>query len=207
MASSSGSHMRTIRIALWALVAVAGIAAAALYLYRPVQPQAQAQAGEPFYARPFQLVNQDGAAVTEADFLGKPSAWFFGFTYCPDICPTALAEMSSILTALGPDAEKLNVIFVSVDPERDTPEVLKDYVDYFNSRIIGLTGETERINAMAKDRYIYFEKVPMEGGDYTMEHQASVQLVDANGQFFGTLASEESFETRLAKVRRLIGDV
>lgn len=74
-------------------------------------------------------MNQDGAPVTQADFLGKPSAWFYGFTHCPDVCPTALAEMSAILEALGPDADKLQVVFVSVDPERDTPEIMKDYVD------------------------------------------------------------------------------
>jgi protein SCO1/2 len=114
--------------------------------------------------------------------------------------------MSAILKALGPDAAKLNVIFVSVDPERDTVAVMKDYVDYFDSRIIGLTGTLDAITAMAKDRYIFFRKVPVEGSDYTMEHQASVQLVDASGAFFGTLAAEESFDVRLQKVRRLIGN-
>lgn len=198
----SGNTLRTIRIVLWALVAVAGIGATTLYLYRP----AQTQAGEAIYARPFELVNQDGEKVTQADYLGKPSAWFYGFTFCPDVCPTALSDMSAIMEALGPDADNLNVIFVTVDPERDTAEIMKDYVDYFDPRIIGVTGSLDAISAMAKDRYIFFEKVPMEGGDYTMEHQASVQLVDANGAFFGTLAAEESFDVRLAKVKRLLGD-
>lgn len=201
MASKQSASLRTFRIFLWALVAVAGIGATALYLYRP----AQTQAGEAFYARPFQLVNQDGENVTEADYLGKPSAWFYGFTFCPDVCPTALSEMSAILEALGPDADKLNVIFVSVDPERDTAEIMKDYVDYFDPRIVGLTGSLDAVTAMAKDRYIFFEKVPLEGDDYTMEHQASIQLVDANGAFFGTLVDEESFSIRLAKVQRLVG--
>lgn len=202
MASKAPRSLRTIRIVLWTLVAFAAVGATALYLYRP----SQAQAGEAIYARPFQLINQDGEEVTQADFIGKPSAWFYGFTFCPDVCPTALSEMSAILEALGPSAEKLNVIFVSVDPERDTAEVMKDYVDYFDPRIIGLTGSLEAVTAMAKDRYIFFEKVPIEGGDYTMEHQASVQLVDAEGAFFGTLAAEEGFDVRLAKVRRLLGD-
>lgn len=201
MATNTGG-LRAFRVVLWALVAAAAIGATGLYFYSP----AQTRDGDPFYARPFSLTNQDGALVTEATYLGKPSAWFYGFTYCPDVCPTALAEMSAILEALGPDAEKLNVIFVSVDPERDTPQVMKDYVDYFDPRIIGLTGTLDAISAMAKDRYIFFEKVPLEGGGYTMEHQASVQLVDANGGFFGTLAAEERFDIRLAKVRRLIGD-
>lgn len=200
MASSLRSNMRAFRLVLWGLVAVAAIGATMLFLYRP-----GSQAGEAFYARPFELVDQDGAVVTEAKYLGKPSAWFYGFTHCPDVCPTALAEMSAILEALGPDADKVQVVFVSVDPERDTPEIMKDYVEYFDPRIDGLTGSLEGVSAMAKDRCIFFEKVPMEGGDYQMEHQASIQLVDAQGQFFGTLVSEESFDVRLAKVRRLIG--
>lgn len=200
MASNLGRNVRTFRLVLWGLVAIAALGATMLFLYRP-----GSQVGEAFYARPFELVDQDGAVVTEANYLGKPSAWFYGFTHCPDVCPTALAEMSAILEALGPDADKVQVVFVSVDPERDTPDVMKDYVEYFDPRIDGLTGSLEGVAAMAKDRYIFFEKVPMEGGDYQMEHQASIQLVDAQGQFFGTLVSEEGFNVRLAKVRRLIG--
>lgn len=199
---TSSRGLRAFRIILWSLVAVMGIGASALFLYRPVSDQD----GDPFYARPFELVDQDGAAVTEAAYLGKPSAWFYGFTHCPDVCPTTLAEMTAILEALGPDADKLKVVFVSVDPERDTPAIMKDYIDYFDPRIDGLTGSLESVSGMAKDRYIFFEKVPMEGGEYLMEHQASVQLVDADGRFFGTLATEENFKTRLAKVRRLIDE-
>jgi protein SCO1/2 len=193
--------LRKIRIVLWVAVAVAA-AGAAFLLYGP-RPNTVA-AGEAIYAKPFELVDQTGAAVTEASFLGKPSAWFYGFTHCPDVCPTALAEMSALLEALGPDADKVQVVFVSVDPERDTPEIMKDYVDYFDPRITGLTGELDQVTTMAKDRYIFFEKVPVEGGEYLMEHQATVQLVTSDGRFFGTLAAEENFETRVAKVRRLI---
>ena len=192
--------LRAFRITLWVLVVLVGVAVTVLSFNRP----AVEQGGDPFYARPFELVNQDGAPVTEAAYLGRPSAWFYGFTHCPDVCPTALAEMSAILEALGPDADKLKVVFVSVDPERDTPAIMKEYVDYFDDRIDGLTGSLDVVTAMAKDRYIFFEKAPLEGGEYLMEHQASVQLVDAQGRFFGTLVSEEGFEVRLAKVRRLI---
>lgn len=185
------------------LVAIAAAGAAFLAFGPRLVP---ANAGEAVYAKPFSLVNQDGAPVTQADFLGKPSAWFYGFTHCPDVCPTALAEMSAILEALGPDADKLQVVFVSVDPERDTPEIMKNYVEYFDPRIAGLTGDLAQVATMAKDRYIFFEKVPMEGGDYQMEHQASIQLVDADGRFFGTLATEEGFDVRLAKVRRLVAE-
>lgn len=118
--------------------------------------------------------------------------------------PYRSSQDSAILEALGPDAEKLQVVFVSIDPERDTPEIMKDYVDYFDARISGVTGDLVQVTIMAKDRYIFFGKVPMEGGDYTMEHQASIHLVTADGRFFGTLAAEEGFDVRLAKVRRLI---
>ncbi|WP_245895287.1 SCO family protein [Devosia submarina] len=185
------------------LVAVAA-AGGAFLAFGP--RQSPTSAWEAIYAKPFQLVDQDGTPVTQANFLGKPSAWFYGFTHCPDVCPTALAEMSGILEALGADADKLQVVFVSVDPERDTPEIMKDYVEYFDARITGLTGQLDQVTTMAKDRYIFFEKVPLEGGDYQMEHQASIQLVTADGRFSGTLASEEGFETRLAKVRRHIGN-
>lgn len=193
--------LRKLRVVLWVLVAFVAGGIALLELGARLAP---ANTVDAIYAKPFSLVNQDGVAVTEADFLGKPSAWFYGFTHCPDVCPTTLAEMSAVLEALGSDADRLQVVFVSVDPERDTPEIMKDYVDYFDPRIAGVTGELDQIMAMAQDRYIFFEKVPMDGRDYQMEHQATVQLATADGRFFGTLATEEGFDVRLAKVRRLI---
>lgn len=202
-ASNPPSRMRTIRVVLWALVALVAVSATVAYVWRTAA--VSTTAGEAIYAKPFQLIDQNGAVVTEAKFLGKPSAWFYGFTHCPDVCPTALSELSTILQALGPDADKLNVVFVSVDPERDTPAIMKDYVEYFDQRITGLTGDLDAVGRMAKDRYIFFKKVPGEGDEYTMEHQASIQLVTADGQFFGTLASEEAPDVRLAKVKRLIG--
>ena len=193
--------LRVIRIVLWSLVLVAGAGAAYLFLSARNAP---VDAGPAVYATPFTLIDQDGNEVTEADFLGKPSAWFYGFTHCPDVCPTTLSEMSALLEALGPDADRLQAVFVSIDPERDDVATMKDYVEYFDDRIVGLTGSLEEVSAMAKARYIFFEKVPLEGGDYTMEHSASVHLADAGGSFFGTLDGEEPFDTRLQKLRRLI---
>lgn len=193
--------LRVLRIVLWALVLVAGAGAAYLFLSARNAP---VDAGPAVYATPFTLIDQDGNEVTEADFLGKPSAWFYGFTHCPDVCPTTLSEMSALLEALGPDADRLQAVFVSIDPERDGVATMKDYVEYFDDRIVGLTGSLEDVSAMAKARYIFFEKVPLEGGDYTMEHSASVHLADAGGSFFGTLDGEEPFDTRLQKLRRLI---
>ena len=128
--------------------------------------------------------------MTEALFRDKPSAMFFGFTHCPDVCPTTLMEMGGWIEALGADADKLRFVFVTVDPERDTPEVMNDYVTAFSDRIVGVTGEPEEVHAMVKDYKIFSRKVPLEGGDYTMDHTASMILLDANGSFVGTIARE-----------------
>lgn len=192
--------LRVLRVALWVLVAVAGAAALASLIV----PERSMDAGQTIYATPFSLIDQNGEVVTQANFLGKPSAWFYGFTQCPEVCPATLTEMSRLLDALGPDADKLRVVFVSVDPERDTVEVMKDYVDYFDQRIIGLTGPPEAVSAMAKARYASFEKVPLADGDYTMEHSTGIHLADAAGAFVGTLDPKEPFDTRVEKLRRLI---
>lgn len=189
--------LRVLRVALWVLVAVAGAAALASLIV----PERSMDAGQTIYATPFSLIDQNGEIVTQANFLGKPSAWFYGFTQCPEVCPATLTEMSRLLDALGPDADKLRVVFVSVDPERDTVE---DYVDYFDQRIIGLTGPPEAVSAMAKARYASFEKVPLADGGYTMEHSTGIHLADADGAFVGTLDTKEPFDTRVEKLRRLI---
>lgn len=154
---------------------------------------------------PFLLVNQNGERVSEVDFAGKPGAWFYGFTSCPDVCPTALAEIASLLGELGPDADKLHAVFVTVDPERDTVEVMKQYVAFFDPRIIGLTGEPAAIEAMTQTRFVGFEKIPDESGGYAMQHPASIYLVNADGTFAGTLDAEESMDVKLAKLKKLIG--
>jgi protein SCO1/2 len=156
---------------------------------------------------PFSLVDKNGKAVTEADFAGKPTAWFYGFTHCPDVCPTTLSEMTALLNDLGPDADKVNMVFVTVDPERDTPEIMKGYIDAFDSRIVGLTGDLAQIEKMAKERFFVFGKVPLEGGGYTMNHSASTYLTRANGEFAGTLDFEEGLDVKLEKLKRLISSV
>ncbi|MBP0441394.1 SCO family protein [Tianweitania sediminis] len=155
---------------------------------------------------PFTLTGVDGQAVTEKDLLGKPSAIFFGFTYCPEVCPTTLSELSALADQLGSDADKLNLVFISVDAERDGPEEMKQYLTAFDSRIIGLTGTPEQIDAAAKAFKIYYTKVLLDDGDYTMDHTASVILMDAYGKFFGTMAYEEAMSVMLAKLKRLIGE-
>jgi protein SCO1/2 len=152
----------------------------------------------------FSLVNHRGEPVTEDIFRGKPSVTLFGFTHCPDVCPTGLMEMSRWVEELGPKAEGLRFIFVTVDPERDTPEVMRDYVGAFSDQIIGITGEPAKVHAMVKDYKIYSRKVPLEGGNYTMDHTASMILQDAEGNFVGTIDRSEAPETALAKLTRLV---
>lgn len=201
MTTTSTTVFKVIRRTAWFLIAIL----AAFLSVSWYQTRQSDGAAEPKpYATPFQLVDQDGKAVTEKDFLGKPTAWFYGFTHCPDVCPTALAEMAQVLKDLGPDAENLTVIFVSVDPARDTPALLKEYAAYFDPRIVALTGSETQLRAMSKARYVFYKKFG-DGESYDMEHTAGVQLATADGRFFGTLDSHEPPETRLRKVQRLIG--
>jgi protein SCO1/2 len=201
MTTSSPTYFRVIRRTAWFLIAVlAAFLAVTWYQSRHTEVSAEPKP----YATPFELVDQNGKTVTEKDFLGKSSAWFYGFTHCPDVCPTALAEMAQVLKDLGPDADKLTVVFVSVDPARDKPAILKEYAAYFDPRIVALTGTEQQLQSMTKARHVFYKKLG-EGDSYDMEHTAGVQLATADGRFFGTLDSHEPPEIRLRKVRRLIG--
>jgi protein SCO1/2 len=131
---------------------------------------------------PFNLTDQNNKPITDQDLKGQPFLVFFGFTHCPDICPTTLFEVSEILRALGPDS-KAKALFVTVDPERDTPEVLKSYLSSFDPRVIGVTGDAEHIAAIIKSYRVYAKKVPLDGGGYTMDHTALVYLMDKDGRF------------------------
>ncbi|MCB5174711.1 MULTISPECIES: SCO family protein [Microvirga] len=152
---------------------------------------------------PFRLTSHEGKPFTEADLKGKPFAVFFGFTHCPEVCPTTLYDLTQDLQALGPDADKLNVAFITVDPARDTPELLKSYLSSFDPRIVGLTGTEEEIAAVAKEYKVYFRKVPTDG-DYTMDHTATIFLMDSKGDFYGTSNFQESDEVRRSKLQQLV---
>ncbi|RAZ88324.1 SCO family protein [Mesorhizobium hawassense] len=158
--------------------------------------------GEPFGA-PFTLVDQKGAPITEAAFRGHPSVVFFGFTHCPEVCPTTLFELAGWLKTMGDSGKNLNAYFVTVDPERDTPETMNTYVSNFSDRITGITGDPDKVHAMAKAFGIYWKKVDTGDGDYTMDHTASVLLLNAKGDFAGTIAYGESADTAVAKLKRL----
>lgn len=133
---------------------------------------------------PFELVDQTGRTVTERDYRGRYMLVFFGFTHCPDVCPTELQVIAEVLEKLGPRADRVAPIFVTVDPERDTPEVMKAYVELFDSRLIGLTGSARQIAAIAKEFRVYYAKVtPPGASDYTMDHSAFTYLIGPDGKF------------------------
>jgi protein SCO1/2 len=132
---------------------------------------------------PFQLTDQSGQAVTEKDMQGRPTLIFFGFTHCPDVCPTSLFEMSEVLRAMGPDADRVNAYFISVDPERDTAGAMKEYLSSFDSHLKGLTGPPEDLAKVISEYRVYARKVPLKDGDYTMDHTALVYLMDRDGKF------------------------
>lgn len=152
-----------------------------LFLYATGQlnggPQSSAIGG------PFELIDQDGQPLTEQAFKGKPYLVFFGFTHCPDVCPTTLFEISEVLRALGRDADRTGALFITVDPERDTPPVIKDYLSSFDPHLRGATGSEQQLAEVQKEFRVYAKKVPTGNGDYSMDHTAIVYLIDKNGRF------------------------
>ena len=134
------------------------------------------------FGKTLALTDHNGEPRTLADFRGKVVALFFGFTHCPDVCPTTLGEMATVMKELGPDAARLQVIFVSIDPERDTVDVLKRYVPLFHPDFLGMTGSPEEIAKAAKEFKIYYQKQVLKGGGYTMDHSAGTYLLDTEGR-------------------------
>jgi protein SCO1/2 len=153
---------------------------------------------------PFTLVDTRGAKVTERSLLGKPTAIFFGFTYCPEVCPTTLTELTAAMRELGPAADRLNVVFVSIDPERDTPQQLKLYLSNFDPRIQGYTGTQAQVATIAKAYRVYYAKVPQPGGSYTMDHSSMIYLLDRNGRFVQPIAYGSPHERVVAQLRDLL---
>jgi protein SCO1/2 len=144
----------------------------------------------------------EGTAFSSEMLKGRPYALFFGFTNCPDVCPTTLLEISNDLAALGPDANRITVLFVTVDPERDTPERLKAYLTAFDRRIIGLTGSPEQIASITRAYHVFYEKVPSSSG-YTVNHTATVFLIDRKGALAATTNYEETEAVQRNKLQRL----
>jgi protein SCO1 len=143
----------------------------------------RADLGSPVIGGSFTMIGQDGRVVTNADLAGRPYLVFFGYTHCPDFCPTALSDISAVFKELGPD-KKIAALFVTVDPERDTPDILKAYLENFDSRIVGLTGDPSKTETVAKAFRVYAKKVPGEkSADYTVDHTGVVYLMDRRGKF------------------------
>jgi protein SCO1/2 len=166
---------------------------------RAPSPIGQAVAG---VGGPFHLEDQNGKPFTDQDMKGRPFLVFFGFTHCPDICPTTLFDMSQVLRTLGPDADRTGALFITVDPERDTPAVIKDYLSNFDPHLRGLTGDQASIDTAIREYRVYAKKVPLQGGDYTMDHTAIVYLMDKDGQFVAPFDLKRTADASAADLRR-----
>ena len=153
---------------------------------------------------PFHLVDQDGKTVTDADLKGKWSLVYFGYTHCPDACPTALNDISIALDELGPKRSAVRPVFITVDPERDTPDVLKSYVTSFDAPILALTGTPQEIAQAAKGYRVYYAKHPEPGGDYSMDHSSVIYVMDPEGRFTASFTHESSPEEIAGRLKKLL---
>ncbi|MFI4999540.1 MAG: SCO family protein [Reyranellales bacterium] len=160
----------------------------------------------PTIGGPFSLTDQNGRTVTDATLKGKPTLIYFGYTYCPDVCPTSLLLMETAVEKLGPDAaKKVNLVFITIDPERDTPELIKGYVTNFGPTFEGLTGTSQQIDAVARAYRVYYQKVPgKDGAPYLMDHSSIVYVLDRNGRFVTHFTHEAKAEAIAAAVERLL---
>ncbi len=186
--------------AVAALLAVA----AGLLLYTPLGRQlwqGENSAGEALIGGPFRLIDQNGQARTDADFHGQFLLVYFGYSNCPDACPTTLQMFTTALDKLGPDASKVTPIFITVDPDRDTPQVLKAYAANFTPRLVALSGSAADIAAAAKVYRIYYKKVG-EGADYSMDHTALVYLVGPDGRYIAHYSTETTADDLVKDLRQ-----
>ena len=195
--------MRGVRIVLWVLVAIAAAAFAYVTL-RPAPQQSQADAivlsG---IGGPFTLTGSDGKQFSSSELSGKPHAIFFGFTNCPDVCPLTLARLVNLRNELGAGDTSFQILFVTVDPERDGPSEVGKYGELFNSPVTGLTGTPAQIDQVKKQFGIFSRKVPDKSGGYSVDHTSTVLLFDGRGRFTGTIAPEENDKAALAKLKRI----
>ena len=200
MAETTNPGLARFRMILWALVLVAAVGATLLFVFKPPSSPLGVT------GTPFAMQTIAGGTFTEKDLKGTPSLVFFGYTYCPDVCPTTLAESVAWKQALGLTNDQLRTIFVTVDPERDTKDVLKDYLGGFDPSVIGLVGTPEQTEAAKAAFGVMSEKTGDDGkGFYLVNHTASVFLINKDGSFQGTIAYGEDRDTAVAKIKRLVG--
>jgi protein SCO1/2 len=196
--------MRRLPLLIGLTATVLAVAMLGVYAFATFKSAPQVAAAKPAVGGPFTLVDTTGKTFTNKDLLGKPTAIFFGYTYCPDVCPTTLTDLTQLMQQMGKDADKLNVVFVTIDPARDTPSKLKDYLSSFDPRIRGLSGTDAQVARIAKAYHVYYNKVPAKDGDYTMDHSALIYMMNAKGDFVGTLDYQEDQKSSLAKLERLV---
>jgi len=190
-----------LRIILWALVALAAVGGMLLAL----QPQTPATRETTLgtIGGPFTLTGSDGKRFSSARLNGRPAAIFFGFTHCPDVCPTTLARLVKLRRELGKGDDALSIVFITVDPDRDGPAEVGSYAGLFGSPVIGLTGSPADIERVKKQFGVFSAKAPQPGGGYSVDHSAAVFLMDRNGQFVATISPEEKDAVALDKLRRI----
>jgi len=191
------------RIALWVLVGLVA-AGVIVLLWKSAEPeQGVVQTSMATIGGPFTLTASSGKPFSSAELNGKPAAVFFGFTHCPDVCPTTIARLTKLRRELGKGDDALSIVFISVDPERDTPAEVDNYMKLYDSPVIGLTGTPAQIEQVKKQFGIYSRKVEQPGGSYSVDHTATVILLDRNGQFSATLSPEEGNQVALDKLKRI----
>jgi len=196
--------MGRLRLLLWIAVGIAAVGGLILALNPPATTTRQGQ-GLPLdtIGGPFSLVGSDGQPFSSSRLAGKPAAIFFGFTNCPDVCPTTLARLANLRKQLGRGDDGFSIVFITVDPERDRPEDVGRYAGLFNTPIIGLTGSPAQVERVKKQFGVYSAKVPTPGGGYSVDHTATVFLLDRNGKFVATLSPDEANGPALDKLRRI----
>ncbi len=196
--------MRYIKFVLWGMVVAAAATMTYMYIVDDKISKQSRQVTTVKLGDEFSLVRHDGKSITDKDLLGKPHALFFGFTNCPEVCPTTLHEMSTWLGELGEDANRINIYFMTVDPERDNVEILSDYLTAFDSRITGITGEKADVEKTLKSYKVFFRRVDLDDGDYSMDHSAMIYLLDAKGDFTGSISYGEDGQSAVAKLRKML---
>jgi protein SCO1/2 len=202
MPTEARAGWRWLRIGLWVAAAVA--VAALLFGIQGANRQAADSNYAALFGGPFTLTDTQGRTFTEADLKGRPYAIFFGFTRCPEVCPTTLSSLTRLHQAFGKHAERLRIVFVSVDPGHDTPAGLGQYLASFPIPVTGLTGTPEQLAQIQKGYAVYVKKVPLEDGDYTIDHTAAVYLMDAQGRFVATLGNDEPEAEKLKTLKRFL---
>ena len=200
--------MRRLRLVLWVVAGLAAIAGLMLAL-NPPEPGSKAptSTGLPIASigGPFTLTGSDGRPFSSARLTGKPAAIFFGFTHCPDVCPTTLARLAKLRRQLGKGDDGFAIVFITVDPERDKPADVGEYAALFDTPVIGLTGSAADIERVKQQFGVFSEKAPLKDGDYGVNHTASVFLMARDGKFVATIVPEEPDATALAKLQRIAG--